>query len=64
MKKYTALFLLNLFFVNGVFSQTNLAKSENPDGLNARLANLTQQISDGLTENQKQRIAVVELADS
>jgi len=59
MKKCIAsLLTITFWLVGGVFGQ-----GTTQDSLDSRLSSLVQQISDGLTENQKQKIAVVEFAD-
>lgn len=61
MKKTIASLILIIFGLAGfVCGQGN---SKNQDNLDSRLSNLVQQISDGLSENQKQKVAVVEFAD-
>jgi formylglycine-generating enzyme required for sulfatase activity/TolB-like protein len=69
MKKYvTALLLIILLMINGVFGQTNTPSAGKSrvvieDNLGVRLDRLVQQISVELSENQKQRVAVVEFVD-
>jgi TolB-like protein len=70
MKKYfVILILLNFLLTNLIFGQEKKNILENDkvkitqDSLDYRLENLTKQITDGLTENQKRTIAVIEFVD-
>lgn len=65
MKRISAICFAVVLLVSAVAGQINpdKQKSGGPDTLDSRLEDLVWQISDGLTENQKRRIAVVEFVD-